>query len=59
LSAPHWVKRATTESTTLSSQTPFSLQNAIRLAVEKALNKEGVLAHSNWASRQGIDHSIF
>src|SRR3989338_4332189 len=60
LSAPHWVKRVTTESTCLTSRTPFSLQNAIRCAVAQALKHEDdPLGHSNWASRRGLDDSVF
>jgi selenocysteine lyase/cysteine desulfurase/radical SAM superfamily enzyme YgiQ (UPF0313 family) len=58
VSAPHWIRSASTESATITSRTPFSLQNAIRLAVDKALKKEGALGTSNWSSRKGIDESV-
>jgi len=59
LSAPHWVKRASRETFSLNSESPFSLQNAVRLAAGKALSGEGYLGKSNWSSKDDLRRSVF
>lgn len=59
LSAPHWVKKATSESLSLNTKTPFSLQNAVRLATSKAMNGEGHLGTSNWSSKENLRDTVF
>lgn len=59
LSAPHWVKKGTAESNSLNSWSPFSLQNAVRLAAGRALSGEGYLGQSNWSSKEGLRDTVF
>lgn len=59
LSAPHWVKRATKESVSLNSRSPFSLQNAVRLMASRALSGEGYLGRSNWSKKGDLRDSVF
>lgn len=59
VSAPHWIKKTTDESVTLNSLTPFSLQNALRLAGDVGIKKEGYIGQSNWNSKKGIRDSVF
>lgn len=59
LSAPHWVKKVATKSNTLNSWSPFSLQNAVRLAAEKAQKGEGFLGQSNWSTKEGLRDTVF
>lgn len=58
LSAPHWEKRAAEMCAGLTSRTPFSLQNAIRVAARRALDGAGALGRSNWASAKGLGESV-
>lgn len=59
VSAPHWVKKATAESVSLSSKTPFSLQNAVRRTAGLALQGKGHLGSSNWSSKESLRSSVF
>jgi B12-binding domain/radical SAM domain protein len=59
LSAPHWVKKVAERSVSLNSRSPFSLQNAVRLAASKALSGEGTLGKSNWSSRDELRDTVF
>ena len=59
VSAPHWVKKSINESISLNSRTPFSLQNALRLAGDRGIKGEGYLGQSNWNSKAGIRDSSF
>ncbi len=58
VSAPHWIRRAVPHSMGLNSRTPFSLQNAIRIAAKNALDGTGALGKSNWADKKSLRESV-
>ncbi|GAA5020307.1 hypothetical protein GCM10011506_05120 [Marivirga lumbricoides] len=59
VTAPHWIKSHNPDSqTSLNSREPFSLQNAIRLCVKAASNKEDEWYESNWSCRERLKESI-
>lgn len=54
VSAPQWShKPSAVKVKSFSAKTPFSLQNAVRLAVSLAKNNDPVWKHSNWSNPQG------
>lgn len=60
ISAPHWPKKiSTVKENHLKSKTPFSLQNAIRLAVFNSLAGIGAWRESNWSEKDNLDESIY
>ncbi len=60
VSAPQWVSTGGTSiSYALDSRTPFSLQNALRLAVQDAQRSQSVWGLSNWSDPENLHDSVF
>ncbi len=59
VTAPHWVKLpANITQSSLNSTEPFSLQNAIRLAVHHSKNNKSGWSKSNWHSPDLLKESV-
>lgn len=59
VTAPHWVKIPNESAqTSLNSSDPFSLQNAIRLAVSKAKDERSGWNKSNWKYSESYEKSV-
>ena len=60
ISAPHYISAGhITETYSFTSQTPFSLQNALRDAISKAVEIKGVWGQSNLAEEKSRNDSVF
>lgn len=59
IAAPHWPGAGHIDERHLGSATPFSLQNAIRVAAMRAQDGQGVWGSSNWAGSAGRAASVF
>lgn len=60
VSAPQWVSAGGISSSyALDSRTPFSLQNALRLAVQSSQDNNNVWSKSNWANSNNLQESVF
>lgn len=57
ISAPAWNKKPP-QTYSLDSKIPFSLQNAVRKAAWKALNKQGIWGQSNWNNFYDLNESV-
>lgn len=57
--APHWpVRPAGLEVRSFTAGTPFSLQNAVRMAAGRAQARQGAWADSNWTTQEGRRESV-
>lgn len=59
VAAPQWQSRVFGDVYSLDSETPFSLQNAIRCIVQEAKNKKSCLNLTNWSDSRLLEDSVF
>jgi len=60
VAAPQWVSNGSISSSyALGSRTPFSLQNALRLAVQSSQDSYSVWSKSNWIDSDNLQESVF
>lgn len=59
VSAPHWQFKRVEQERHLNSSSPFSLQNALRVAADAALHGIGPWGQSNWSTAEGLRQCVF